>query len=271
MPKASLCIRPRHEGMAMASEAELEKARFRPQTSLAALQKRSLKRHASEGADWDRGRSHPPGALKAKERGPTSTSAKYEQHIKGFFGHFGRGVPSSGMADQPRGSPQRRRKPHPSKAATDCRGNTLTGQARPGRKRRELAHESTHAYHGECKTEQTATRGRAAQAVRGSAKDEAATKKRQPKRRPRPRRRSPRKTRQQSWPSGKAGRGRAGQARRGSAAQKRSCSPKTGRGGETRERQGSEVGCGSAVQGVRGSKACRGVSSFSLRFALFLI
>ena len=95
--------------------------------------------------------------------------------------HFGRGVPSRGMADQPRGKPQRRRKPHPSqhnknktgerlrnnkrglrsKHRTEdrkkkrssarawsrqlnryYRGHTLTGKASSGR-RKQLAHDSS--------------------------------------------------------------------------------------------------------------------------------
>ena len=98
--------------------------------------------------------------------------------------HSGRGVPSCGMAERPRGLPQRSRKPRPSNTTKHnptgkrrrntnrgfrsngrqkeerklrrrtvtawsrtfyrCyRGNTLPGQARPGRKRQKLAHENT--------------------------------------------------------------------------------------------------------------------------------
>ena len=39
--------------------------------------------------------------------------------------HFGRGVPSRGMADQPRGKPQRRRKPHPSQHNKNKTGERL--------------------------------------------------------------------------------------------------------------------------------------------------
>jgi hypothetical protein len=106
--------------------------------------------------------------------------------------HLGRGVPSCGMAERPRGSPQRRRKPQPSKNNTPQleptgkrrrntnrglrsvkrteerklkrrtvaawsrtlykyhRGNTLAGQARPGRTNK-LAHENTRTQFKEFK------------------------------------------------------------------------------------------------------------------------
>ena len=108
----------------------------------------------------------------------TCRTKKYTQHK-----HSGRGVPSCGMAERPRGLPQRSRKPRPSNTTKHnptgkrrrntnrgfrsyekteerklrrrtvtawsrtlyrCyRGSTLSGQARPGRKRQKLAHENT--------------------------------------------------------------------------------------------------------------------------------
>ena len=121
--------------------------------------------------------------------------------------HSGRGVPSCGMAERPRGLPQRRRKPHPSKSNTAQleptgkrrrnnnrglrsqkrteerklkrrtvsawsrtlykyhRGNTLAGQARPGRTNK-LAHENTRTQFKEFKQAMKAATSKGATSTR---------------------------------------------------------------------------------------------------------
>ena len=53
--------------------------------------------------------------------------------------HFGRGVPSRGMADQPRGTPQRRRKPHPSQHNKNKTGERLRNNKRGLRSKQKTA------------------------------------------------------------------------------------------------------------------------------------
>ena len=127
---------------------------------------RRSSRHGGSLIAW-RWQRHEHASMLTPEGGSATSSTR---NIK----HFGRGVPSSGMAVQPRGQPQRRRKPQPSKAATDCRGSTLSGQARPGRRRRELAHDSTRAKQGDTKIAKRATHE---QQEGTNTKEEQSTKK----------------------------------------------------------------------------------------------